>query len=178
MPKFHAGLEGCAAVAALVVMFLCIAVQVFFRYALDHALEWPEEVARYAFICAVFLGASLAAQEGRHLEISVCKYSFGPRVQFALTIVSAAFTLLFCAVMTVWGAQMVLFVAQSDQVAASMSMPMYVLYLAVPLGMTCMFLRTVKHTMAALRGLRGRNAGNTAGKFDKKDVMTEMSNSW
>ena len=25
MPKFHAGLEGCAAVAALVVMFLCIA---------------------------------------------------------------------------------------------------------------------------------------------------------
>lgn len=173
MLKSRAGLEGCAAVAALVLMFVCIAVQVFFRYALDHALEWPEEVARYAFICAVFLGASLAAREGRHLEISVCRHSFGPRVQLALTIVSAIFTLLFCAVMTVWGMQMVLFVAESGQVAASMNMPMYALYLVVPLGMACMFLRTVKHALATWRGLRGQNAEEAA-----KNAMSGMSNSW
>ncbi|WP_304679917.1 TRAP transporter small permease [uncultured Desulfovibrio sp.] len=173
MLKSRAGLEGCAAVAALVLMFVCIAVQVFFRYALNHALEWPEEVARYAFICAVFLGASLAAQEGRHLEISVCKHSFGPRVQLALTIISTIFTLLFCAVMMVWGVRMVLFVAESEQVAASMNMPMYVLYLAVPLGIACMFLRTVQHALATLRRLRGQNAKDAA-----QNAMTEMTSSW
>lgn len=179
MLKFCAKLEGYAGVAALVVMFICIAIQVFFRYVLDNALEWPEEIARYAFICAVFLGASLAAQEGRHLEISVCKHCFGPRVHYALTVISTAFTLLFCAIMTVWGVRMVLFVAESDQVAASVAMPMYSIYLVVPLGMACMFLRSLNHTLTVLRKLRGPKSGAAdPEKSHEENALSEMSKSW
>lgn len=179
MLKFCARLEGYAGVAALVVMFICIAIQVFFRYVLDNALEWPEEIARYAFICAVFLGASLAALEGRHLEISVCKHCFGPRVHYVLTVISTAFTLLFCAIMTVWGARMVLFVAESDQVAASVAMPMYSIYLVVPLGMACMFLRSLNHTLTVLRKSRGPKRGAAdPGKSHEENALSEMSKSW
>lgn len=174
MTKIFSKLEGAMSVAALTVMFLCIALQVFCRYVLNNALEWPEEVARYAFICAVFLGASLAAQEGRHLEISVCKHSFGIRAYYALTIISTAFTLIFCAVMAVWGGKMVIFVAESAQVAASMSMPMYVVYLVIPLGMACMFFRAVNHVLAVLRRVSDHDAGQTG----KRNALEEMSNSW
>lgn len=170
MERFVARLESGVAVGALVCVFLCIALQVFCRYVLQHALEWPEEVARYAFICAVFLGAGVAAREGRHLEISICKYSFGPRVQRALTLISAAFTLLFCAVMVWWGIIMACFVAASDQVAASMPVPMYPLYLLVPLGFLSMFFGTLRHTATSLRKL-----DNGA---SRRDALADMSNSW
>lgn len=172
LERFVAALESGVSVAALVCMFLCIALQVFCRYVLLHALEWPEEVARYAFICAVFIGAGVAAREGRHLEISVCRYSFGPRVQRALTWISAILTLLFCAIMVWWGIIMVMFVAASDQVAASMPVPMYPFYILVPLGFLCMFFGTIRQTARSLR--RQREAGDNA----RRDAIADMSNSW
>ena len=35
---------------AIGVMVLCILVQVFFRYALNNALPWPEEAARFLML--------------------------------------------------------------------------------------------------------------------------------
>ena len=172
LERFVAALESGASVAALVCMFLCIALQVFCRYVLQHALEWPEEVARYSFICAVFIGAGVAAREGRHLEISVCRYSFGPRVQRALTWISAVLTLLFCALTVWWGILMACFVADSGQVAASMPVPMYPFYLLVPLGFLCMFFGTLRH---AVRSLRRQSA---EGGDARREAISDMSNSW
>ena len=69
---------------------------------------------------------------------------------------------------------MVIFVAESAQVAASMSMPMYVVYLVIPLGMACMFFRTVNHVLAVLRRVSDHDAGQTG----KRNALEEMSNSW
>ena len=100
-------------------------------------------------------------------------------MHYALTVISTAFTLLFCAIMTVWGARMVLFVAESDQVAASVAMPMYSIYLVVPLGMACMFLRSLNHTLTVLRKLRGPKSGAAdPEKSHEENALSEMSKSW
>ena len=171
MLRFLTKLEGYVAIAALLVMLGCIVVQVFFRYCLADALEWPEEIARYAFICAVFLGASLAAGEGRHLEISVAKNLFGARAAYAVHIVSAAFMALFCLVMLVWGIRMVAFVRESEQIAASINMPMYLMYMIIPLSMAFMIIRTLGHALRTLRRLREKGKS-------RDETLTDMSGSW
>ena len=96
MLTFMKHFERYASIAMMVLICLCIVLQVFCRYCLSSALEWPEEVARYAFICAVFFGASLAAEEGRHLEITAVKMLFGATGKKVITVLSAAATVLFC----------------------------------------------------------------------------------
>lgn len=163
--------EKYASILMLVLMCVCIVLQVFFRYCLSYALEWPEEIARYAFICAVFLGASLAAEEGHHLEISVTKNLFGHKVKYVITIISTAATVLFCTMMTVWGIGLVIFIKKSGQIAASVDMEMYILYAVVPFSMFCMTIRTIVFTMKSLKQIRN-------GMRKPDDKYADMVNSW
>ena len=71
MLRFLKQIEKFASILMLGIMCFCITLQVFFRYVLSNALEWPEEVSRYAFLCAVFLGASFAAALPLHPR-SIC----------------------------------------------------------------------------------------------------------
>lgn len=173
MLKFIAKLEAWIAVSSIVIMFSCIILQVFCRYVLHHALEWPEEVARYAFISSVFFGAAVAAGEGRHLEISFCKYAFGRRVQSALTIISAICAMLFCALMVWWGSMMVRFVYESGQMAESMHFPMWPLYVIVPLGMLCMFFKIPFHARCSLRDAKNRSEEEAGAK-----AISDQASSW
>lgn len=59
---------------AFVVLLLCVIVaaistQVVSRYAFNRPIVWVEEVAVYAFIWSVFIGAALALKYDRHLRI-------------------------------------------------------------------------------------------------------------
>ena len=160
-----------AGIFMLVLMCFCITLQVFFRYVLSNALEWPEEVSRYAFLCAVFLGASFAAAEGRHLEISVLKNFFGRTVQLIVTLISAAATVVFCGIMCVWGCRLVTFIRESGQTASSIPLDMYLLYIVVPLSMALMLINTIGHTVEAVGKIRRTTASS-------EDIYKEMSSSW
>ncbi len=143
MLKLLFNIDKYSSIFMLVVMCFCIIIQVFFRYFLSNALEWPEEVARYTFICAVFLGASYAASEGRHLEIGILKNLFGLKMQLIVSAISTIFTLVFCGIMCVWGIDLVYFIKDSGQVAASIDFEMYILYTIVPISMLFMGIRSI-----------------------------------
>src|SRR6187397_3023489 len=64
------------AVALLSASALVALLQVFCRYVLDNSLSWPEELAQWMFIWAVFLGtATLVAGKG-HIAIE----TFSPQL--------------------------------------------------------------------------------------------------
>ena len=50
-------------------MALLVAVQVFFRYALNHSIFWSEELARFLLIWLTFLGASVVYYRGVHASV-------------------------------------------------------------------------------------------------------------
>jgi len=59
----------CAFVMA--VMVICLGAQVFFRFVLDAALTWSEEMSRFAFVWVIYMGASMAAMERVHIRVTV-----------------------------------------------------------------------------------------------------------
>jgi C4-dicarboxylate transporter DctM subunit len=118
--------------AALLVATVAIALtQVVFRYLLNSALSWPEEMARFAFVWFVFLGAAMVTRRSRHVVIDLLPRSLGPgalRVHAcAARIVSAAVA----AFLLVYGAGLV---AKSTYVSPALEWPYTYLYLAVPCG--------------------------------------------
>jgi len=59
----------CAFIMA--VMVICLGAQVFFRFVLDAALTWSEELSRFAFVWVIYMGASMAAMERVHIRVTV-----------------------------------------------------------------------------------------------------------
>ncbi len=58
------------ATACVALMILCLFIQVAVRIISGSALAWTEELSRYSFIWAVYLGAALAAKRAAHVRIT------------------------------------------------------------------------------------------------------------
>lgn len=52
-----------------VVTVLAVTAQVIFRYGVQSSLTWSEELARYSFIWAIFIGTSVAARRSQHIVV-------------------------------------------------------------------------------------------------------------
>lgn len=128
---------------ALAAMAAIIILQVFQRYVVQHSLDWPEELARYLFIFAVYIGSSFAASERRHLEVTIFRTVFGVKIGRYFTILAYLITVVFCGIMFFWGIKMIQFVFDSNQVAPALQFPMWIAYICIPLGFLLMALRTI-----------------------------------
>jgi len=133
-------------------MIVIISVQVFRRYVLQNSLDWSEELARYFFIWAVYIGCSFATKEDRHLEVTILRHVNGGRWAKPITALSYALTILFCGSVTVWGTQMVFFLANTGQKTQALEVSMFWIYIAIPLGMGLMCLRTCERLWLLLTG--------------------------
>lgn len=129
---------------ALVMMTGITVVQVFNRYVLQNSLDWSEEIARYLFIWAVYVGCSYATQMNRHLEVTVIRNMFGGKIAKPVTIAAQLCTLVFCACATFWGIKFILFLSSTGQKTPALEIQMYWVFLSVPVGMGLMALRTVE----------------------------------
>lgn len=129
---------------ALVMMTGITVVQVFNRYVLQSSLDWSEEIARYLFIWAVYVGCSYATQMNRHLEVTVIRNLFGGKIAKPVTIAAQLCTIVFCACATFWGIKFILFLSSTGQKTPALEVQMYWVFLSVPVGMGLMALRTVE----------------------------------
>lgn len=144
-------LEELLPVGAMILMcFVCI-LQVFFRYVMQNSLDWPEELARMMFIVSTFLAAGITAKQGSHLEIDMAKHLFGPIVRKIAYVVSTVSTLIFCVFMLFWGIPMIQFVIDSGQDSAALPFPMWIFWVAIPVGMSWMGVRSVTHCINSLK---------------------------
>ena len=132
-------------------MCIIISMQVFNRYVLGHSLDWSEELGRYLFIWAVYMGCSYAMQEDRHLEVTILRYLFGPKAEKALMVVAYSLTTVFCVICVYFGVQMFFFLAETGQVTPALQMKIYWVYLSIPVGMGLMAIRTVERIIGILK---------------------------
>jgi tripartite ATP-independent transporter DctM subunit len=122
---------GILCVAMLTMTVLLTVLQVVFRYALDSPLSWSEELARWLFVWAVFLGCALLIHQGKHMrmEFLVSRVNEARIRQLDLlsqVVVSAA-----CCAMLVHGLD---FCSRVTGTSGSLEWPSRYLYMAVPVG--------------------------------------------
>ena len=134
------------------VMVVVIGMQVFNRYALGSSLVWSEELGRFLFIWAVWVGCSLAMRSDRHLRVTALSEFSGPRMRFLLDVFAQLTTLIFCGFAIVWGMQMILFLMRTGQEAPALEIPIYWVYLALPIGLTLMAIRCLQNLFALFTG--------------------------
>ena len=126
-------------------MFLVLAIaaivsaSVFFRYVLNDSLSWSEELAKYAMLWLVFLGAPIALRMGVHPNIEIMISKFPKRITKTILTLMHLAVFIFCAFLALkshefaWNGR--------TQVAISVGdISMYWFFVSIPLGMASMAL--------------------------------------
>jgi TRAP-type C4-dicarboxylate transport system permease small subunit len=144
-----ARLEKALVVVLLGVMILLAFFQIVLRNFSGVGLSWAESLVRYLVLWIGFIGASLAAREGRHITIEVFKLrrsAIGGRFLSAASQLCAAVV---CAAMT-WAA--VKFVHGDAQIGtgAFLNLSTWVLETIIPVTFAIMSLRFLVRTVRAL----------------------------
>lgn len=145
-------LEEAISCLCMAVMVAIIGMQVFNRYVLGASLVWSEELGRFLFIWSVWVGCSLAMRSDRHLRVTALAEFSGPRMRLALDVFAQVTTLVFCGFVVVWGIQMIGFLMRTGQEAPALEVPIYWVYLALPLGMALMGVRCLQNLYALFKG--------------------------
>lgn len=141
----------CVCMAAMVVI---IGMQVFNRYVLGSSLVWSEELGRYLFIWSVWVGCGYAMRENRHLQVTALAQFVGPRAKKVLDAFAQLATIVFCGFAIVWGVQMIAFLTRTGQQAPALEIPIYWVFLALPVGMAFMALRCIQNLYGIWTGTR------------------------
>lgn len=136
---------GAATVIAIVAILL--------RYLFGIFLWWSEEAIIYLIIYSTFLGAVITLRHNEHVNVDV----FGPflraRGKRALAIIAAAVTVVYlvCIGALAW---LLLFEPFSTStITPSLKLPLWVVELAVPIGLTLMLVRALEILVRNARGV-------------------------
>jgi C4-dicarboxylate transporter DctQ subunit len=141
---------------ALAVLFLAavgaLVLDVAARAVFNVAFAWTAEFTRYAIVWMVFLGASVGARRGAHISIDVLAETLPPRAARVAVRAAAFAAAATCLALAVVSAQLVVQMRGFGQTSPSMQAPMWLVYLALPVGCALMTLRFVEFALTARAG--------------------------
>lgn len=146
----------------LILFSVLVVAQVIMRYILGSPMTWSEEIARFALVWFVYTSASYAVRYQRHVKFNVLVKLVGKRVPIAERIIQIFVFIIWLAFLLIvlWlSIQMVINQYGTGQVSAAARIPMYLVYLGLPLGLALMSFRVIQHLVrAGIDIVKNRNA--------------------
>jgi len=139
-------------VLTLVVMVILIFGQVVGRYVFGAAPSWTEEMARYIHIFQVWIGASYAVKHRQHIRVGAFIERFNGLTRKILESVSIIIWFAIALFLAIFGTQLVLASLQNGQVSPALQIPMWIPFIAIPLGGGGMAIRLIQQMIEVWRG--------------------------
>jgi len=143
---FLAHLEEYLLALLMALMVLLVCAQVISRYALHRSLSYTEELVRYFFVWATFLGAGAAFKRGRHLKLDIVVGRFPNRWRRRSEGFVLGGILLLFAVVGIYGLHIVRLQIATGQTTAALAMPAWWVGLSVPVGCALLIVRAIQST--------------------------------
>lgn len=134
-------LEEYLLVASTIVLVILVSMQVFFRFVVNFSFGWSEELARYLLIWIAWFSASYAAQQNAHIRVEVIKDRFSGVFKKVIELVVILISFGFSIFLAVEGTKFIMLIKTTGQGSPSLDIPMWAVYLAVPIGGTLMAFR-------------------------------------
>jgi C4-dicarboxylate transporter DctQ subunit len=153
--------ENVVASAALAAAAVIAIVAVVLRYVFNVLIFWSEEAVIYLVLLSVFVGAVITLRHNEHVRVDLLPLLVRGRAELAVQVLATVLTLLYLAVIGGYGWLLLFEPASRDTVTPALKLPLWVVYFALPLGFTLMFLRTLE---VLFRQLTGRDPHPEAAK--------------
>ena len=143
--------EEAIVVALMAMMSALIGVQIFMRYVMGASLSWSEELARYFFIWATYIGIAYAVRKDAHIRVTMGTDLFAAGGQIYVRVLTHMIFGAFALFVMYQGWFMVEKTFRFGQKSASLGVPMGIIYLAPFTGFLLVVLRLIQAILVDLR---------------------------
>ncbi len=143
--------------AATLVVFAAVlhrqsaAVPWLWQYAAAFNFSWAQELCIYLFIWMAKFGAAYGVRTGIHIGVDVLVNAVRPNIRRGLIVAALSFGAFFTGAIAVMGVRWVWFIHGTGQTSPDLEMPMWVVYLCIPLGSSLMCYRFLQVLTRFLR---------------------------
>ncbi len=135
----------------MIVTSMIIFIQVILRYFFGQSIVWGEELARYGIVWFVFLGSSLAVKQGAHASVDVLVKLLPGVARKSVEILAIGISIAYCVLVVRFGLDLVFRVRAMGNITPTLEIPMFIPYLAIPVGVTLMGIRYVMELIAKIK---------------------------
>lgn len=138
-------------VAFLSTMIVVAFTQIVLRNFWSTGFSWADALVRYFVLWVGFIGASMAAREGKHIKIDVLSRWLPEKYEELLQVLIGVCTALVCVILTLAAFNFVRFEAQVGS-RTFFNLPIWIPQLIIPLSFALMALRYLSRSVRALAG--------------------------
>jgi len=126
-------------------LFLSVAivVNIIQRKIFSVSFSWLEEFSRYFFVFSTFLGASIAITMDKHPKMSALQNIAGAKTVKWLILFSDILCVCISAYLCRYAVKQVLNLARHQTITSAMSLPLWIVYVIIPLSMAGMTIRFI-----------------------------------
>lgn len=114
------------------------------RYFFNGGWSWAEEYARYAIIWVTFAGCGVAVRKNAHMRVTALYEVLNPKTKEAMEIMVNVVSLIFAAFLLYVGTRLTLKTLSTGQLSTAMPVPMWIIYISVPIGSALTILRLLQ----------------------------------
>ena len=137
--------------AVVIIVFVAIVVVVFgqvvSRFLFNAPFSWSEELARYLQVWLILLGSATCLRKGLHLTVDYAIHSLPAGTKRNLHLLSLAAIMFFLGVVFISGISLI--AATLNQRTPALQIPVWAVYLAIPVGSLLMLLESVGLVLTA-----------------------------
>jgi TRAP-type C4-dicarboxylate transport system permease small subunit len=119
----------------IIVLSFTVFSSVFTRSVLNWAWIGTEELSQFLVISITFWGTSWAVRENKHISMTALLELAPEKVQKALMIIISLITAIFCFAISYIGWDYTKRAYEGGQISAALMIPVWPVYLSVPIGM-------------------------------------------
>ena len=127
----------------LAIMTIIMSAEVLCRYFLGHSLIWAEELVRYMFIWTIFIGSASCVPLKSHITVDLLAQVLPKKVCHWMDCIATLVWIGICGWFGYLSASYTVTVFQRGAFSTAMHLPMWIVYLALPLGFLLMLIRLI-----------------------------------
>lgn len=148
-------LEEILMVFLLSLMSILIGSQVFMRYAMNSSLTWSEELARYCFIWATYIGVACGVKHNAHICVEAAVNKLPRLYKHYAAVLSHVLFIVFAIMVMKEGYALAMKIFSFNQKSSSLGIPMGWIYLAPTIGFGLTILRLLQRIVTEVKTIQG-----------------------
>ncbi|GAA0926715.1 TRAP transporter small permease [Pseudonocardia zijingensis] len=153
-------IENVLAASALGLAAIIAIGAVLLRYVFGIFLFWSEEAIIYLIIYSTFLGAVITLRHNEHVNVDVFGPFLRPRGKRVLAVIAAAVTVVYLVCIGFFAWLLLFEPFSTSTITPALKLPLWVVELAVPIGLTLMLLRALEILVRNARGVEAFAEGD------------------
>ncbi|WP_240675813.1 TRAP transporter small permease [Ammoniphilus sp. CFH 90114] len=142
--------EDLASGVLIVVGLAIIFYGAFMRYVVNSPITWAEEISGFMIVWGALIGASVALRDEYHIRVELLYAAVPNRLKHCIDIFATFAGILYSIFLFYTGLSLVLFNYKIKALSMDLQLPMWMVYICLPLAGTLLLIRYLKLFVEAI----------------------------